>query len=147
MSLSSSLTRFATAVLFLIGLTGLVTTAHAADKAGKSSVVIQVSDNDPSTWNQALNVAENVPEMLGKENVDVEIVAFGKGLSMLKFDSEVGARLKKVNENGVGLRACGVTMKKNNLTDKDLYPGVTVVPAGVVEIIKKHKEGWTVVKP
>ena len=79
----------------------------------------------------------------------MEIVAFNQGLNMLKFDSEVGNRLKKAFAKGVALRACGVTMGKMKLAEKDLYPeaGIRVVPAGVVEIMRKQKEGWYVIHP
>lgn len=135
--------RFGSVLLLLSAMAGCAT----APSGGKHHLVIQVSDSDTGTWNQAINVSENVPALLGKENVDVEIVAFGKGIGMFKFDSEVGARLKKANDNGVGLRACGVTMRKNNLTEKDLFPGVTMVPAGVVEIMTRHEQGWSVIRP
>jgi hypothetical protein len=41
---------------------------------------------------------------------------------MRKFDSEVGNRLKKAFVKGVALRACGMTMGKMKLAEKDLYP-------------------------
>ena len=79
----------------------------------------------------------------------MEIVAFNQGFNMLKFDSEVGARLKKAAAGGVALRACGVTVGKMKLAEKDLYPdaAIKVVPAGVVEIIKRHNDGWFVIRP
>lgn len=136
-----------TAISFLLLLT--VVGCASMSSGGKQGVVIQVSDDSPVTWNQALNVAQNVPQLLGQDKVTVEIVAFGKGIGMLKFDSEVGQRLASAKNDGVAIRACGVTMKKAKLTDKDLYPdaGITVVPAGVVEIMTKHNEGWFVIRP
>ncbi|MEO7480495.1 MAG: hypothetical protein ABIT70_07765, partial [Sulfuriferula sp.] len=65
--------------------------AYAADTQSEHSsvrqkVVIQVSDNDPKKWNLALNNAENVQEDIGKNKVDIEIVAYGPGLPILKLD-------------------------------------------------------------
>jgi intracellular sulfur oxidation DsrE/DsrF family protein len=147
MSIASPLTRFVTAVLFLIGLAGFVTTAHAADKTSKSSVVIQISENNPAIWNLALNNAKNIQQDLGKENTNIEIVAYGPGINMLKFDSEVAPRLKEASANGVALLACGNTMKNQKLTEKDLEGDVKVVKAGVIEIISKQREGWAYIKP
>jgi intracellular sulfur oxidation DsrE/DsrF family protein len=147
MSIASPLTRFVTAVLFLIGLAGLVTTAQAADKTSKSSVVIQVSENNPAIWNLALNNAKNIQQDLGKENTNIEIVAYGPGINMLKFDSEVAPRLKEASASGVALLACGNTMKNQKLTEKDLDGNVKVVKAGVIEIINKEREGWAYIKP
>ena len=81
--------------------------------------------------------------------LDVEIVAFNQGFNMLKFDSEVGARLKKAAAGGVALRACGVTMGKMKVAEKDLYPdaAIKIVPAGVVKIMQKHQAGWFHIRP
>ena len=147
-----AMVRFGIIASLLLGLCGWTGLAQAgAPKAGKAKqgLVIQISDNNPGTWNQALNVAENVREALGKDKVKVEIVAFGQGLNMLKFDSVVGNRLKTAADNGVAIRACGVTMKKMKLTNADLYPeaGIKVVPAGVIEIMRKQQAGWFHIRP
>ncbi len=147
MSIASPLTRFVTAVLFLIGLAGLVTAAQAASNTGKPGVVIQVSENNPAIWNLALNNAKNIQQDMGKENVNIEIVAYGPGIHMLKFDSEVAPRVKEASANGVAIRACGNTMKAQKLTEKDLEGSVQVVPAGVIEIMNKQREGWAYIKP
>jgi len=47
--------------------------------------VIQVSDGDQSKWNLALNNARNIQTDLGVANVDIEIVAYGPGIGMLKL--------------------------------------------------------------
>ncbi|MGH8705841.1 MAG: hypothetical protein ACREUO_10540 [Burkholderiales bacterium] len=62
--------------------------AQAAQKSERYKLVIQVSDNDPAKWNLALNNARNVQADLGRNNVDIEIVAYGPGLNMLKDDSK-----------------------------------------------------------
>ena len=147
MSIMSSITRLMTATLLLTGLAGLVTTAQAADKMSKPSVVIQVSENSPAIWNLALNNAKNIQQDLGKENVNIEIVAYGPGINMLKFDSEAAPRLKEAGANGVALLACGNTMKNQKLTEKDLDGKVKVVPAGVIEIMNMQREGWGYIKP
>ncbi len=147
MSIKSLFTRLMAAAVLVIGVAGLAITAQAADKHGKPGVVIQVSENNPAIWNLALNNAENVQEALGKDNVNVEIVAYGPGLNMLKFESEAAPRLKKASANGVGLLACATTMKKTKVTEKDLASGVKIVPGGVLEIMNKQREGWAYIKP
>jgi len=147
MSMSSSLTRTIMTGLLLLGLAGPIVTSQAADKAGKQSVVIQVSENNPAIWNLALNNAENIQEALGKGNVNIEIVAYGPGINMLKFDSEAAPRLKKASSDGVALIACATTMRKQKLTVNDLDEHIKVVPAGVIEIMNKQRDGWAYIKP
>ena len=69
-------------------------------KDDKYRVVIQVSDDDPKTWNLALNNARNVQKDLGKENVEIEIVAYGPGLAMLKMESVVGNKVAELRKSG-----------------------------------------------
>lgn len=111
-------------------------------------LVIQVSDNNPTVWHQALNVAEQVPANFGAP-IAVQIVAFGHGMHMLRLESVVGARLQQAAAKGIALKACGTTMQKQNITESDLYPSakIEVVPAGAVEIIKKQRAGWNYLRP
>jgi intracellular sulfur oxidation DsrE/DsrF family protein len=135
--------------LILIGLfavTGIVHTASAADKVNEK-VILQVSDDNPRTWNQALNVIENLQAAYGKQNVDVELVAFGFGLGILKLESVAGGRVQDALAGGAKISACEVTMRRQKLTKADMQPNIEYVPAGVVEIITKQRQGWAVVRP
>lgn len=119
--------------------------AWAGDKPG---VVIQVSDNDPAKWNLALNNANNlISAMGGADKVEVEIVAYGPGLAMLKDDSVVGERLGAASGQGIALAACGNTMRAQHVTEADLHAGVKTVSAGVLEIMQRQREGWSYIRP
>ncbi len=61
--------------LFALILAAAVLPAIAQQAPRKDRVVFQVSDNDPAKWNLALNNARNVQQDLGKDNVQIEIVA------------------------------------------------------------------------
>ena len=64
-------------------------------------IAIQVDQNDPAVMNMVLNNATNVIEYYrGKgEDVDVEIVAYGPGMHMLRADtSPVQDRIKHLKE-------------------------------------------------
>jgi intracellular sulfur oxidation DsrE/DsrF family protein len=113
----------------------------------KQKVVFQVSDNDPAKWNLALNNARNVQADLGKGNVQIEIVAYGPGLAMLRSESPVSARLAQALDGGVGLLACENTMQNTKVTRDDMYGGIAYVQAGVTHIMKRQKEGWAYIRP
>lgn len=115
--------------------------------AQRQHVVLQVSDADPAKWNLALNNARNIQQDLGKENVDVEIVAYGPGLGMLKAESKVADRLAQALDNSVGLLACENTMRNTHVKKEDMYSGIRYVDAGVVHIMKRESEGWAYVRP
>ena len=123
--------------------------AQAKKKAAvkKERVVIQVSDGDPKTWNQALNVVENIQEAYGKDKVDVRLVVFGNGIGMLKMDSEVGKRIEETLQSGTHVLACQNTMRGKKLAREDMLASIGYVPAGVIEIITRQNQGWAVIRP
>jgi hypothetical protein len=129
----------------------LITPAFAAPGSSaaqvRNRVVMQVSDADPSKWNLALNNARNLQADLGAANVDIEIVAYGPGIGMLKSDSIVGNRVAEALDKGVKLLACENTMHGQKLAKDDMLSGIGYVPAGVVEIMQRQQQGWTYLRP
>lgn len=113
----------------------------------KQRVVFQVSDNDPAKWNLALNNARNVQTDLGKDNVEIEIVAYGPGLGMFKAESPVAARLAAAIDASVGLVACENTMQNTKVKKDEMYGGISYVQAGVTHLMKRQREGWAYIRP
>lgn len=113
----------------------------------KERVVLQVSDDSPKTWNQALNVVKNIQQAYGKDKVEVEVVAFGNGIGMLKMDSEVGNRIEETLQSGAHVYACQNTMRARKLSKDDMLGKIAYVPAGIIEIITRQKQGWSVIRP
>ncbi len=133
-----------------------VTRAHA-QAAKPHRVVIQVDQNDPAVMNLALNNARNLLDYYDdkKEDVDVEIVAYGPGLHMLRDDtSPVKDRIKELSNvtfpSKVVFSACNNTkqaMEKREGHPITIVPQATIVPAGVVRIMELQEQGYSYVKP
>ena len=130
-------------------LAGCASTQEAMRSAqpGKSRVVIQVSDAEPAKWNLALNNAKNVQADLGAANVEIEIVAYGPGIAMIKAGSPVAMRIDEATMTGMKVVACENTMTNMKLTKADMLKGLEYVPAGVVEIMRLQQQGWAYVRP
>jgi intracellular sulfur oxidation DsrE/DsrF family protein len=135
--------------LFLATLAFLAAsfTAVSYGQTAKQRVVFQVSDADPAKWNLALNNASNVQQDLGKDNVQIEIVAYGPGLAMLKAESPVAARLAGALDSNVGLLACENTMQNQKIAKAQMYGGIAYVQAGVTHLMKRQREGWAYIRP
>ena len=116
--------------------------AQSASSAGKERVVIQVSTPDPKLWNQALNYIENLREFYGPDKVEIELVALGHGIGVLKLDSIQGPRVADGLKLGVHFGACEVTMRRQKLGREDMLPNIGYVPAGLGQVIKRQREGW-----
>ena len=132
-------------------LAGAMLTAFGSAVAGdKHKVVIQVSSADAATQKIALNNAVNVQKDLGMDNVDIEIVAYGPGLSLLTAKSEESPRVKSLAMQNITFSACGNTMKKvAKKTGKEpkLTEGVKVVSAGVIRIMELQEGGYSYIRP
>ena len=138
----------ACALLLSTGCASLEHSAPAAaTAAGPNRIVMQVSDAEPAKWNLALNNARNIQSDLGAKNVEIEIVAYGPGIGMLKNGSAVAQRIDEATLSGVKVVACENTMHAQKLTKADMTSGIAYVPAGVVEIMKRQQEGWSYIRP
>ena len=145
---STRIARLSLAVVvmaaWVAAASGVVT---AQGSAQRNKVVIQVSDADPAKWNLALNNARNLQADLGAGNVDVEVVAYGPGIGMLKMVSPVGGRIDEATAAGIKVVACEITMKGQKLSRADMLNGIGYVPAGVVELMSKQQQGWAYIRP
>ena len=112
--------------------------------AARERVVIQVSTPEPRMWNQAMNYIENLRELYGPDKVEIDIVALGLGIGLLKMESTQGPRVAEALKLGgsVQLNACDVTMRRQKLTKADMLPDIGYVPAGLGAIIRRQREGW-----
>ncbi len=117
----------------------------------KNKVVIQVSSGDEATQSLALNNVANLQQALGMDNVEIEVVAYGPGLSILtKANKEEGQRVESLAVQGVKFSACGNTIKavtKKTGKEPVLLKGVGVVPGGVVRIMELQQKGYSYVRP
>ena len=148
-----ALQNIAAAALLSLGLAGgwllhgMLAGSTALHASTPKGVVIQVSEADPAKWEMALINARNVRKAYGDSSINVEIVAYGPGLNMLRKDSPVANGLQEAKENGVKLLACGNSMRMLQTQHDDLHAQVDVVPAGIVEIMEREQEGYAYVRP
>ena len=133
---------------FLIAARAQSTLATGPKDAQKQhKIVIQVSDSDPAKWNLALNNAKNLQDDVGAANVDIEIVAYGPGIGMLKLESPSAPRIAEAMGAKVKVIACENTMRGQKLTRDDMLPALAYVPAGVTQIMTRQSQGWAYLRP
>ena len=107
--------------------------------------------------NLALNNANNVLEYFRSkhEDVEIEVVAYGPGLHMLRADtSPVKDRIKQMSNvsfpSKIVFAACNNTkqgMEKREGHAIEIIPQATIVPSGVVRLMELQEQGWSYVRP
>jgi uncharacterized protein len=127
----------------------------AANQKQPHRVAVQVDVNDPAIMNLALNNVSNMAQHYHEigEKVEIEVVAFGPGLHMLRDDtSPVKARIKSMSEAmpQLAFSACGNTrenMTRAESKDIPLISQAKVVNAGVVRLMELQERGWSYLRP
>lgn len=144
-------------VLSFAALLLLAGCASAPEKTAQRvhRLVVHVDDNDPARMALALNNISNVYSyyLEKKEPIEVELVAYGPGLHMLRADtSPVKDRLAAITRSydNVVLTACGNTMQNMEKAEGKpvkLLADVGIAPAGVTRIMELQEKGWSYVRP
>ena len=134
--------------LMILAILMTSSSAFAADDVRK--LVIQVSTDDVATQNIAMNNAVNLQKALGQDNIIIEIVAYGPGLTMLTPKSPASKRVPSLAQQDIIFSACGNTkakMEKKSGKKVELVEGVQVVEAGVLRILELQEQGYAYVRP
>lgn len=122
-------------------------TAPADDSLASQKIVIQISEGSEEKQTLVLNNVSNLIKHYGPDAVAIDVVAYGPGLRLMFKDNENAARIKDLSMQGVSFLACQNTMKAMGKTSADLNPAVKQVPAGIVYIAEREKQGWAYVRP
>ena len=136
-------------VIVVSWTTSLADDARDSKPFAEVHVVLQLSDqlNEAVVLDVANNLIRNYG---GPDNIDIEIVTFGKGIRLLYADSEHETRISSLVDNGVRFYVC-----ENTLDTIERKTGVRpvmtehadYVRAGVARIIDSVAEGYTLVRP
>ena len=130
-------------------------TASSQNTPKLHRMVIQVSREDTEGMNLALGNAVNAKKLYESrgEQFQVEIVAYGPGITMFRADkSPVKERLDEVKKEipGIVYSMCGnakAAAEKREGHEITPLAGVGVVPAGIVRVAELQEQGWIYIRP
>lgn len=157
-ALPAAALMLALTALILAPLAVTAALAHPVEDDGgfvTHRLALQVSDDDEAAMRSALDIAANVSRFYSDqaEEIDIRIVVYGPGLSMLRPDkTPVMERLTSFQQSmpNVAFVACGNTidtLEREEGSRPEVVPFAEVVEAGVAELIRLDEEGFTLVKP
>ena len=130
----------------------LATPAQESDKPfAEAHVVLQLADGDDKSQARTLSVANNlIKHYGGPDFIDIEIVAYGPGISLLYPDNANRERIESLMANGVRFVGCGNTLDTiERATGKrpELIGDVILVRAGVARLIERAQQDFVVIRP
>lgn len=105
-------------------------------------------DTDATRFTMALRNAKNYSDAITNEEYTIAIVVNGKAIELLRRDTCPHPELISTLCSGrVRIYGCHNAMREHNITPDDLVPEVTIVPAGLVHVVKLQREGFAYIKP
>ena len=108
--------------------------------------VIHVNFGDPDRQEDALGNIENI--LKAAPTTQIEVVCHGKGINLVVTkQSKHAEKLETLMKQGVDVVACENTMKKKAIEEDALVTGVTTVPSGAIEVLRKQQEGYGYFRP
>lgn len=107
-------------------------------------VVYSLYVGDLETVNHTIGSMYNILKEYPSESLKIVVVAYGKGLRVLKkdYDANTLNRVKSLMEYDVEFVACKNTMETMKWSENDFIDGISYTQAGIVEVIEKQQEGY-----
>jgi len=118
--------------------------------------------NELSRWQIVLGNITNFLNDVGQDNANIEVVINGEAVSIFKnrcqpaeggglcdgsINGSLLEQMEKLSKVGVKFVACRNALKGQLVDEESLPDFVTVVPAGITEIVRKQAEGYAYIKP
>jgi len=149
---------FALAVFSWSGLCGQMAMAQedggpvSEDKPfAENFIILQLSDQDPDKQDSVLSVANNLIKHYGSPDlVDIEIIAFGPGMTLLLAGNKREQRISSLVENGVRFIGCMNTvdtMERSTGKRPELNEHTIPAQTGVAHVVERVRQGYILVRP
>lgn len=104
--------------------------------------------NEPDFWPRVIINVSNFLRDVGPGRASVEVVANGAGVLAYSLDKQdVIKQMEELHGQGVAFIACRNALKMHGISEQALPSFVTVVPAGITEIVEKQALGYAYIKP
>jgi len=109
-------------------------------------IVFDVTSSDTKVHQSAMRHVKAMSKAY--PDSQFEVVMYSGAMDMvLKGKSTVEEDMESLSSNeNVSFVICEGTMKRHEVDESELIPGVTSVPDGILEIIEKQQEGWGYIK-
>ena len=112
----------------------------------KYKVVFHIDEQPKAAL--VINNISNLMIDLGGENLEIEMVANGDAVkTLVRSTTEFGQLLKELAEKQVVFCVCANSLRNFGIQKEELLDFVTVVSAGVGELVKKQAAGWAYIRP
>ena len=112
------------------------------------NLVLHVDSDAPEVLSLAFSNAANYRAALPNEDFRMVLVANGPAVKRLtREDRELAEQGEKLAGQGLEIMLCNNALNKFGIDREHLWNSASVVPAGVVELVRLQREGFAYIKP
>lgn len=108
-------------------------------------VVIHLDESEK--WQVAIANVTNLINDVGPEEVNVVVLANGGAVELFRRDTDLWQVLEQLKGKGAGILACRNSLRSLSIEEGSLPSFITVVPAGITELVRRQHDGWAYVRP
>lgn len=102
-------------------------------------------------WGLLLKNVENLMNDIDDKKFQVEVLANSEAVKAYDMSSDLGKQItndmEKLENKNVRFTACNNALNGFNVKKKNLMEFLDIVPVGVLELVKKQREGYAYIKP
>lgn len=147
----STQTKLFVWILFSLSMVLTSSVVSAFDEDGETrKLVIQISTRDVEIQHLALSNVYNLQKYYGIDNIEIEVVAYGPGISLLYPDGKEASRVRSLMLQDVIFTGCQNTLdtiKARDGKEPELIEDVEIVRAGIARIMDLQDEGYKYLHP
>ncbi|GFP77497.1 hypothetical protein bsdtw1_03626 [Clostridium fungisolvens] len=108
--------------------------------------------NEIDKWKTVLTNTNNFIKDIGKENVNVEIVANGAAVQIFGTSDQIKRNIEideisRLSTIGVKINLCKNSLIGFDINDTTLPEYAEVVPSAITKLVKLQMEGYAYIKP
>ena len=129
-------------LLYMISMSSVTLLAQNSDY----KVVFDMTSKDSMNQQSLIRELNLIKDANPDAKMEVVVYSHGLELVLKNKSPQQNEVAKLVSDKNISFKVCAMTMKRNNIDQSQLIPGVMVVPDGIYEIISKQKEGWGYIK-
>jgi intracellular sulfur oxidation DsrE/DsrF family protein len=123
------------------------------DNRSTQKAVYHVDTDDAKTQSSALRNIQNHLNAVGREDVDIQVVLDGGGVTLLARalkDPKLASKVASLKSQGITFNVAANALDSRNLDyRKDLYDvrAADIVPSGIAAIAQLEQQGYAYIKP
>lgn len=114
----------------------------------KYKVIFHIDEMDK--WELVLGNVSNLLNAIGNKSYSVEVLANAEAVKYYDTSQKLvsnNSKIEKLNEKGVKFVACNNALNAHKIEPSNIMNHVSVVPAGVLELVEKQSEGYAYIRP